>query len=114
MKTKITMFAAMLFLGISAAFATTPDSLSTKMDPMPEIRASIEYPQFASEQGIEGTVYLRLELLENGHVNIIQANCANNELLRYVVDKVETMKFDPEIYKVGEPFNMKFSFTLFK
>lgn len=113
MKTKIITLSAMLLMGFSSIFAGNPDGDKTKMEAREDISLRIDYPEFAIEQDMEGTVYVRLELLENGQVNVIKANSPSNELLRYVVDNLETMHFDPEVYATGEPFNMKFSFVLY-
>jgi len=113
MKTKFACLVFALILGIGSAFATVPDSASIKMQPAKEIKAAIGYPAFAIDQGVEGTVYVRLVILEDGSVNILEAHCSNNDLLRFVVDKVIAMKFDPSEYETGEPFNMRFAFSLY-
>lgn len=112
MKTKITLLTAMLLIGFSSVFASIPSLDGTKVDARQEIKVSIDYPDFAIEQGLEGVVYVRLEVLDNGKVNILNASSLSNDLLRYVVDNIEAMYFDPAIYITGQPFNLKFSFLL--
>jgi outer membrane biosynthesis protein TonB len=113
MKKLIAVLTIAFIFGVGTAMASSPDSLAVKKNSRSEILAAISYPPFAIELGIEATVYLQVQLLESGEVEVIQAHCSNNEILRYVVDNIRTMNFDPKIYETMVPFNLKFNFNLY-
>jgi hypothetical protein len=101
-----------LFTLIGSAGATVPSPEIKEQQARETIKASISYPAFAIEQSLEGVVWIRVQLLPNGHVEVIKASSSNNDLLRYTVDKIEALVFDTESYQTSEPFNLRFEFVL--
>ncbi|NOR88017.1 MAG: hypothetical protein GQ527_10440, partial [Bacteroidales bacterium] len=88
MKTKILITAAIMIFGlvlqpsISNA-ATEIESTSFKS----AMSKTIKYPAFASENGLEGTIWVNLNVLEDG---TIQVNATNYSCCKEFRDQVYT------------------------
>ena len=102
-----TLFALTLTVGAHPTHPLTKGRSAKEV-----IKETVVYPQFAIEQGLEGTVWMRLQIDQNGRVEVVKANSTNNDLLRYAVDKVENLNLAEGQYEAGQPFNLKFDFVL--
>jgi len=71
------------------------------------------YPGFASEQKIEGDVYVSFEFNKDGKINVVQTNSASPELQDYVVEKLKAIKFAKEDIEIGHAYNIKITFKLY-
>lgn len=76
------------------------------------VARNIVYPEFAKKMGLEGIVYVRIEVSEEGKVTVAQVNGSSQELMNYVVEKFTSNSVDliPSCY--GNSYNMKFTFKL--
>jgi len=110
MRTFILTIALTLAFGTLSAMVPEPESANVKAKQV--VKNAMVYPEFAIEQGIEGVVYMQLQVDDQGRIEVVKANSCCNELLRYAVDKIEGMKVEEGKYEPGKPFNMKFQFIL--
>ncbi len=112
MKTNILITTAIFLLGflfipnLSTANTSTFKSAISK---------SIKYPAFASEKGLEATVWMEMTVLEDGTIDVKATNhvCCQ-EFLDQVVEQLDgkkIKKFDPTM--VGE-HHVKFVFSIKK
>lgn len=106
------ILALTFFAVISSASAAVAGPDIKGRNAKESIKEAVVYPAFAIEQGLEGIVWLRVKVQSDGRVDVVQASSTSNDLLRYVVDKVESMVLNPEDYAASEPFNLKFDFVL--
>ncbi len=67
---------------------------------------AIDYPKWAQEQGIEGTVKIHLEILPSGEVGMISKfeSPISDRLAQYLIKQAEMWRFKP-IYKNGRPLS---------
>lgn len=101
MKTKLfALMAGILFLSFSAV-AKSPDVKSAKSARCyaSYLECAINYPEFAQEQKIEGTVNVLVELDENNELKIAEIWGSDSGLVKYVERKVKRMA------KKHGPFN---------
>jgi len=77
------------------------------------IMKEMTYPNFASEQKIEGVVYVSFEFNKDGKMTIIKTNSASPALENYVVEKLKSINFITEDIEIGHEYNMKFTFKLY-
>jgi len=77
------------------------------------VMKEMTYPTFASEQKIEGEVYVSFEFNKDGKINVIGTNSVSPELEKYVVEKLNTIKFSAEDIEVGHAYNIKITFMLY-
>ncbi|OQA81131.1 MAG: Gram-negative bacterial tonB protein [bacterium ADurb.Bin243] len=67
---------------------------------------AIDYPKWAQEQGVEGTVKILLEILPNGEVGTVSKfeSPISDRLAQYLIKQSEMWRFKP-IYKNGRPLS---------
>ena len=67
---------------------------------------AIDYPKWAQEQGVEGTVKILLEILPNGEVGMVSKfeSPISDRLAQYLIKQSEMWRFKP-IYKSGRPLS---------
>ncbi len=67
---------------------------------------AIDYPKWAQEQGVEGTVKILLEILPNGEVGMVSKfeSPISDRLAQYLIKQSEMWRFKP-IYKNGRPLS---------
>jgi len=76
-----------------------------------EVKLSIEYPEFAAEQLIEGTVYVSFKIDDEGRINIEKIHSAEPSLQNYVEDELSNLKINQNL-EIDIPYETKFSFKL--
>ena len=91
------------------------DSLPSPIGGMTAIQKNIHYPEIARRAGIEGTVYLTVDIDENGNVtntNVMQGIGAGCD--EAAIDAIKNVKFNPAIrdrvpvkYKITIPVKFK-------
>lgn len=112
MKTKILLTTAIFLLGL----VLVPNLSKAETIPFKKaIAKTVKYPAFASEQGIEGIVYIAMNITDEG---IIEVKETNYSCCKKFVDKVikqidgKKMKsFSPEMAGLH---NVKFDFSIEK
>ncbi len=67
---------------------------------------AIDYPKWAQEQGVEGTVKILLEILPDGEVGMVSKfeSPISDRLAQYLIKQSEMWRFKP-IYKNGRPLS---------
>jgi TonB family protein len=115
MKKAILMTALFTLVGFSVLHAKDRNKAEESKESMVKetILHKISYPAFASEQNIEGDVYVSLTIDKDGKVNILRTNSAIPELKDCVVEQLQKMKFETENIEDGKVFNFKFTFKLY-
>ncbi len=86
MKTKVIILAIATFL-----VATTVKANYSKSEVIDNIKKELNYPHKAIEQGMEGDVYVAFKLDDNGKVIVSQANSADEDLKKIVVEEIESL-----------------------
>lgn len=116
MKKVLVLTVLVVLIGVNVSFAKdNKKSIETKESRVKEmVSHKIKYPAFASEQKIEGEVYVSFTVKNDGKVNIIRTNSANEELGNYVVEKLQSISFKQTDIEEGKTFNMKFVFELYE
>ncbi len=114
MKTKIFSLFLISIFAFGAAFADGNEKTATSQSKAvgTYIMKHIDYPGFAIENDIEAEVRVSFTVNKDGSVNVIQANCVNKELLKYFLDKMENIKFSPDLAENGKVYNFKYKFEL--
>lgn len=113
MKLKVLFFvmAGLLWLNLSYS-----QNNSGNPDPKMQVRQAIVskviYPEFAVNEGIEGTVYARFTISKDGLIQVIQVESCNEELKTYVSSKLKEIKIEVNEQVAEEVYNMKFKFEL--
>jgi outer membrane biosynthesis protein TonB len=109
MKTKLLFLVMTVILGLNFAFATEPEVAVKKM-----INDQITYPDFAVKSLIEGKVYVTFSIDQDGKITVKESNSLNEELRKYVVEKMDDLKVTPGKDYDGKTYSMKFTFELKK
>jgi outer membrane biosynthesis protein TonB len=58
------------------------------------ISNSLIYPSFAKEDNIEGDVWVKVQIDENGKLKVVQSNAMDDVLENYTRNKIESLKVD--------------------
>ncbi len=113
MKTKVLFFVIASFLCYNFAFS---QNNSVNPDPKMQVRQAIVskviYPEFAVNEGIEGTVYASFSISKDGKIQVIQVESCNEELKIYVSSKLKEIEIEGNEQVADEVYNMKFKFEL--
>lgn len=115
MKTKLFALIAAGIFAFTFTYANT-DDLSAKersAKVSQTVTGKIDYPQFAKEANIEGTVFVKFRLLADGSIKVLESYSQSEQLKSYVESELNKMhlKFDKSL--VNNNYQMKFSFRLF-
>ncbi|HPD65021.1 MAG TPA: hypothetical protein P5050_02675 [Bacteroidia bacterium] len=86
---------------------------NTEMKFKQTIIQKIKYPTFASEQKLEGDVFVSFEVNKDGRINVLQSNSTNLQLETYVIEKLNELNYPFEDVTEAKIYNMKFSFRLY-
>ena len=114
MKTKVLLITSIFLLGL---FLTPQQSFAKEKTEKTEfekaISSSIKYPAFASENKLEGTIWIDMTISEEG---IMTVKASNHSCCKEFVDNVieqidgkKIKKFNPDMVGVH---NVKFSFSI--
>jgi hypothetical protein len=108
------MAALFTLVGFSVLYAKdrSKNEKSKEVNVKKTISHEISYPAFASEQNIEGDVYVSFNIDQDGKVNILRTNSAIPELKDYVEGKLRKKEFETNNNEVGKTYIMKFTFKL--
>ncbi|MCF8331199.1 MAG: energy transducer TonB [Bacteroidales bacterium] len=76
------------------------------------VRQQIDYPEFAIEENLEGTVWVEFTVNESGKIKVGQINSACIPLKNYVLNKLEGMEAFKLVDASKEKYQMYFDFHL--
>ena len=116
MKKVLTFAFVLIFSGVLTAMADNDkkdESAGTDSKVKNLIMKEMTYPTFASEQNVQGEVYVSFEFNKDGKVDVLRSNSANPALEKYVIEKLKTLQMMKEDVEVQHVYNMKFTFTLY-
>jgi hypothetical protein len=114
MKTMILSLAGMLILSFGTFANTTFDPALVKKqrtDVVKEVKLNIDYPEFAAEQLIEGTVFVSFKIDDEGSINIEKIHSAEPSLQKYVQDELANLKIKQNL-EIDITYETKFTFKL--
>jgi hypothetical protein len=103
---------AIIILGTAFATMAGKPEPKQKSSTREVISASIEYPGFAIEEGLQATVSLLVQIQPNGHIQVLQARSCCEKLLQYTVGRLNSMVLSPEQIDSDQPFTLKVSYQL--
>jgi hypothetical protein len=109
MKTRLFLLAIACLIGLNFAFASEPEVAVKNF-----ITKQIKYPDFAVKSLNEGKVYVTFTIDEAGKVTVKESNSLNEDLRKYVVDKLNETTVTPNKEYTGKIYSMKFTFELIK
>jgi outer membrane biosynthesis protein TonB len=78
------------------------------------LQKTIDFPDFAKKEKVEGIVLVNFTVNSDGTLNVNLTNESNEELKKYVVNKLNQIKLNPENITEGQSFNVKFEFKIEK
>ena len=105
-----TVILTLVFTAIVAvnSFAS---SINPKSNIKDVLNKEITYPEFAKEQKLEGVVMVSFSINESGLINIDLTNASNEDLKKYVIEKLKKLIFkDSNDIEIKSKYNMKFEF----
>lgn len=76
------------------------------------VKQAIEYPEFAIEKDLEGTVWVEFTISEKGKINIEKLNSVCAPLREYVAEKLQGMDASGFVDEPQESYRMYFDFYL--
>ncbi|HEY8402595.1 MAG TPA: hypothetical protein VIK89_15105 [Cytophagaceae bacterium] len=76
-----------------------------------QLRNSVEYPEFAQAEELQGVVLVQFNILENSEVEITEIQSSDERLKNYVYSKLNGMIISGSPCDIKE-MTMKFSFVL--
>ena len=76
------------------------------------VKQAIEYPEFAIEEDLEGTVWVEFTISEKGKINIEKLNSVCAPLREYVAEKLQGIDASGFVEKSQESYRMYFDFHL--
>lgn len=108
MKNVVVLVIAVVF-GFGAMAAENTNSVLKQ-----EIAKGIEYPKFAKDNLLEGTVWLQVSVNEESKIEVVYWSATNVELGQYVKKQLKDITVSNASIEKGKMHNMKFKFELNK
>ncbi len=76
------------------------------------IYSILTYPEFARENIEDGVVFVNFTYDEDGYIKIRSTNYSDEQLNKYIVDKLENIRLRNGIVTIGKEYHLKFHFEL--
>ena len=95
-------------LSFTTAHADEDDTAMLKQT----VKQAIEYPEFAVEENLEGTVWVEFSLTEDGKIKVEQLNSDCIPLKNYVLEELDGMDASKFVDAKKEKYQMHFDFHL--
>lgn len=76
------------------------------------ILSELIYPEFARENAQQGIVMVSFTYDEDGYINILSTNYSDENLNKYIIDKLEKIRLGNGIVTPGNEYLLKFHFEL--
>ncbi len=114
MKNLALLIVAVVF-GVATVSATNPPVSNAALLPADfktEVSKHIDYPNNATETGIEGEVWMKVTLDENSEVQIVDLSATNPELGEHVKNQLENVSIKNTSFVAGNVYFMKVKFDL--
>lgn len=91
---------------------TTMGAENTNSNLKQEIAKGIEYPEFAKENLLEGTVWLQVEVIEDSKLEVVYWSATNIELGQHVKQQIKNYTIENKEIIKGEKHDVKLTFEL--
>ena len=112
---KLAVVVVAITLGLTTAVkATNPPAPAAKLpaDFKQEIADHLTYPDFATENLIEGEVWMKVTVDEKSTVKIVELSATQPELGTYVKEELSDLTIKDKSFEVGSVYFMKVKFDL--
>lgn len=105
----IILFTSLLFATSYTALAGNGETLLDRI-----MHRKISYPEALRAKGIETTVHVKLRVLSENQIEIVEITSDSNEMKEAVEKQVKQIKFNVPQNLVGNTFNYTFKFQVQK
>jgi hypothetical protein len=115
MKTRIaTLMVVLGILCVNAISASEPSQAPRAIakSVAKVVQSELSFPDFARELNFECCVLVRVKILKNGRFEVDCANCKNDQLKKYVVDKVNDIVSKEHALYAGHTVALKINFRI--
>jgi len=116
MKTRIATLLFVLGMFIAgSAFASKPviASKAVSSSVAQQLEKEIKYPAFAVDQQFECCVMVRLEIQEDGTLDVIESNSMSKEMEKHVIKTIENLEANGDLTNfAGQNILVKVRFEL--
>ena len=113
MKKSAVILVAIVFGTLSMSFASGPGPKDSQLAKMrKEVYEKVSYPNIASENFIEGEVYLTFKVGKDGEVLVQESNSLQRDLEKGIRKQLENVKISKDYYDKDEVYLIKFKFEL--
>jgi hypothetical protein len=101
-----------LFVNVISASEPVPAPKAISKSVADLVQSELSFPDFARESKFECCVLVRIKILENGRFKVDCANCKNDQLKRYVVNKVNNIVSQKHTLYAGYTVALRINFRL--
>lgn len=111
---KIVLILVVAFISsISVSYALTPGPKESQANKLrKEVYEKVDYPNIASENFIEGEVWLTFKVGEEGEIIVQESNSLQQQLEKGLRKQLKKIKVSKEFYDADEVYLIKFKFEL--
>lgn len=110
---KIIISLITVVLVYSGVYATgNPNPPANPNNLYKHLQSEINYPRFARQTGIEGTVLVAFDVNADGYIQVKELNTSNEMLGQYVTQQLNSIRLCPFDLSTGKTFYMQFNFRL--
>ncbi len=114
MKKLALVIVAVILSLTTTVFAKNPPAPAAKLpaDFKQVIATHLVYPNFATENMVEGDVWMKVTLDENAKVKIVELSATSPELGEYVKKELSDLTIKGTSFEIGSVYFMKVKFDL--
>ncbi|HEY9115443.1 MAG TPA: energy transducer TonB [Bacteroidales bacterium] len=116
MKTRIATLLIVLGIFVAgSAFASNPVIASKAVSGSiaKQLKSEIKYPSYAVDEKIECCVVVRLEIQEDGTLDVIESNSMSKKMEKHVIKTIESMEANGDLKNyAGQNVLVKVRFEL--
>ena len=110
---KTLLVSTLLLVGIAICFAGQPEPKDTQIAKLrKEIYQKVKYPTIASENKVEGDVWVSFKVDEKGKIIVQDSSSGEKSLQKDLLKQMKKMKISNDLFIPEEVYLMKFKFEL--
>ena len=110
---KTLLVSILLVVGMAVAFGSQPEPKEAQATKLrKEVYQKVKYPAVASENEVEGDVWVSFKVDEKGKIKVHDASSLEKSLRDDVVKQLNKMKVSPDLHNSEDLYLMKFKFEL--
>lgn len=110
---KVFLVSVVMLIGVAICFAGQPDPKETQVAQLrKEVYQKVKYPAAASENFVEGEVWVSFKVDENGKIIVQDSSSLEKNLENDLLKQMKKMKVSKELYNQEDVYLMKFKFEL--